>query len=107
MSQGNLVSWETAEWSVANMTEESLTTEQMCKPLRPGHVLFPERRNMTSAIDICHKMKAQVSVVDSASMVDELVRKYDKVLGVDEPFRCMLQLSLNFTMKYTIVCNCS
>lgn len=89
MSQGNLVSWETAEWSVANMVEESLNADQICKPLRPGHVLFPERRNMTSSIDICHKMKAKVSVVNSAHMVDELMEKYDRVLGVDEPFRCM------------------
>ena len=90
MSQGNLVSWETAKWTLANMVEETITTEQMCKPLRPGHILFPERRNMTSSLDICHKMRAKVSVVDSPGMVNELQSKYDKILGVNEPFRCKL-----------------
>lgn len=70
------------------MVEESITVSEMCKPLRPGHTLFPERRNMTSGMDLCRKMKANVSVVNSQSTLNELATIYRKALGLNEGIRC-------------------
>lgn len=50
--------------------------EQLCKPLRPGHVFFPDKRNMTSALDICRKMRAQISVVTNRQTQDLLIEAY-------------------------------
>ena len=51
-----------AEWRLENMVEEELTADDICRPRRPGHVLFPELRNITSAKSLCNKMKANMSV---------------------------------------------
>ena len=69
------------------MVEESVTRDEMCQPLRPGHVLFPERRNMTSGLDLCKKMKANVSVVDSESTLNELAVAYQDILGSQDDVR--------------------
>ena len=44
------------------MVEEDISLEDICQPRRPGHVLFPEKRNATSSLSLCQKMKAQMSV---------------------------------------------
>ena len=99
LSSGNLVSWETAKWKLENMVEEIVTQDDLCKPLRPGHVLFPERRNMTSGIDLCMKMKANVSVVDSARTLNELVNIYSNILVLNEGVRCKFQSNIDVLLQ--------
>lgn len=88
MTVGNLVSWKTALWKLENMVEESITVREMCKPLRPGNILFPERRNMTSGIDLCRKMRAIVSVVDSKTTLNKLASIHADNLGRYNGGRC-------------------
>ena len=49
------------------MAEVEMTMDEICKPRKPGHVIFPEQRNMTTAIGLCRKMKATVSEVKRAT----------------------------------------
>ena len=84
MSKGNLVDWDMAQWNLVNMAEVETKTVEICKPERPGHILFPEDRNMSSAIDVCRKMKANVSVVTSQQVMDELVAKLTAIFPEDK-----------------------
>jgi hypothetical protein len=63
MTKGDLVSWSTARFELANMTAETHPTSYVCIPPRPGHVLFPERRNLTTHHAFCRKLKGETSVV--------------------------------------------
>ena len=54
------------------MVEEELVGVDLCKPMRPGHVFFPEVRNITATIALCKNMKAKISVVESSAVEDEL-----------------------------------
>lgn len=83
MNKGNLVSWNTAQWDLVNMAAEESTQAEICKPERPGHILFPEDRNMSSAIDVCRKMRANVSVVTSQLVMNELVGKLNETFPED------------------------
>ncbi|TRY70496.1 hypothetical protein TCAL_02367 [Tigriopus californicus] len=75
-AKGNVVNWEESEFELENMVEDEIKMEQLCKPLRPGHVFFPDKRNMTSALDICRKMRARISVVASRQTQDLLIEVY-------------------------------
>lgn len=61
------------------MVEEDLTMEDLCQPPKPGHILFPEGRNMSSAINICSRMRAEVSVVSDQSIMLNLNEKLKEV----------------------------
>ena len=63
------------------MVEEDWTTDEICKPRRPGHVLFPEAINMTTAINLCHKMKAEVSHVMSAVQQKQMDKLFQDTSG--------------------------
>ena len=47
MLKGNLVNWETSKWDITNMTVLDKSKDELCIPHRPGHVLFPEQKNIT------------------------------------------------------------
>jgi hypothetical protein len=75
MTKGNLVNWETAEFDTINMTATQQTTESICVPVRPGNVIFPNRRNFSSVIDLCGKMKSKVSVIKTEEQQQEMIDK--------------------------------
>ena len=54
------------------MLEENILGEDLCRPARPGHVLFPETRNITQHILLCKHMKAKISVVENEEIDFEL-----------------------------------
>ena len=66
------------------MVEEEFTQDEICKPRRPGHVIFPELRNITSAISLCSKMRARVSVADSAKSQNQMTKVYKETFKVHE-----------------------
>ena len=57
------------------MVSESIEDSELCKPIIPGHIFFPEKRNMTSAISLCKKMKSSMSVVENEDIQQELIQK--------------------------------
>ncbi len=63
LEKGNLLNWEEAPLELVNMTERRVSVDSICKPVRPGHVIFPLRRNFTSHLAICRKMRGLPSVV--------------------------------------------
>ena len=72
MLKGDLVDWDNSAWNLVNMTSAERNKDDLCIPLRPGHVLFPEKRNITATISICNQMRGKVSVVSSRRMQTEL-----------------------------------
>ena len=47
------------------MSSTMRTVESICIPPRPGHDIFPEKRNFSATVALCKKMKDVTSVVDS------------------------------------------
>ena len=72
MSKGDVVNWETATFELENMEARDLDRDALCRPLRPGHVLFPMGRNFTAALDVCRKMRANMTVVHDRKTQTEL-----------------------------------
>lgn len=79
MPQGDIVAWSTTEWNLQNMVDEELDldTKRLCKPFKMGYVLFPEKRNITANLDICHKLKGRIPVVRGKEMMYELLDLYN------------------------------
>ena len=73
-----------AQWSLVNMVEEELSEDEICRPRRPGHVLFPEVRNVTSALSLCQNMKALISVVTSREQQNTMDKIYRDFFTVKE-----------------------
>ena len=83
MIKGNLVNWDDSNWDLVNMTKRSVRYDELCNPRRPGHVMLPERRNITAMKTICNQMKAKMSVIRdqrTQTFMTEQVRQ-SKVCG--------------------------
>ena len=61
--KGDLVNWDKSTFDIINMTIEDQPMKALCIPPRPGHVPFPMRRNFTTHMELCQKMKGITSVV--------------------------------------------
>ena len=59
-----------------NMEEVYASQDSICKPARPGHVIFPKRRNFTSHVALCQKMRGSTSVIQVKNIVDIKVGVY-------------------------------
>ncbi len=66
------------------MEEIHLSMKSVCKPLQPGDVVFPMRRNFTSHVSLCQRMRGQTRVVQCEVMQQTLleeVKKYNDSCG--------------------------
>ena len=69
-TKGDIVNWDTVTLDLVNMTEHDRHMDELCIPIRPGHVAFPMKRNFTSHVSLCNKLKGMASVVrDNNTMV--------------------------------------
>ena len=73
MQKGNLVDWDKATFQLENMTTLNLSSREVCVPLRPGHVILPERKNLTSYRNWCERMRGHASVVRDQETQDFLI----------------------------------
>ncbi len=55
-----------------NMSTREVPLESVCEPVRPGHVLMPNRRSFESLVGVCRKLSQQVSAVRSEEMQEDL-----------------------------------
>ena len=78
MSKGNLVNWDNANLTLVNMTSRDVSAESVCVPPRPGHVLFPERRNFSAHSALCARMRGRPSVVRSREDQEEMTDEFGK-----------------------------
>ena len=79
MLKGNLVDWDDSIWDLENMMAADESTESVCKPPRPGHIILPEQRNFSSHASMCSKFRGVASVVrDQGTMqkMDLEISKY-------------------------------
>ncbi|CAM6054349.1 unnamed protein product [Sphagnum tenellum] len=66
-----------AQFDVINITTQMSTTETICVPPRPGMIIFPEKRNITEHLAICHKMRGLVSVIHSNQTQIDMRKEID------------------------------
>ncbi len=71
-AKGNLVNWETADFSVVNMARRDVPMESVCRPARPGSVLVPNRRTFDSLAGLCGKFRGRMTVVRSQEQQAEM-----------------------------------
>ena len=75
------------------MEEVDLSAKSVCAPLQPGDVVFPMRRNFTSHVSLCQRMRGQTTVVQSEEMQQTLLeelKKYNDSCGDPKEGECML-----------------
>lgn len=73
-STADILDWSKTTWNLTNMVEDEISGVDFCEPTRPGHVLFPEPRNITEIKSLCNHMKGEVSVVKNQQIEDELFK---------------------------------
>ena len=76
--KGNLVNWDTASLSLTNMEHRDEPMSTLCVPTRPGHVLFPDKRNFSAMIDLCEMFHGTASVITDKETQDELFSMFKK-----------------------------
>ncbi len=72
MDKGNVVNWETAKFSLVNMTTKEVSMDSICKPIKPGDVIIPDKRTFESLFSLCEKFHGKASVVTSEKMQKDL-----------------------------------
>ena len=77
MIKGNLVNWETTEFDIENMEVLDVTMDSICIPTRPGHVLFPDKRNFTAMVSLCQKFQGIPSIIKDEATLNELSTIFD------------------------------
>ena len=80
MQNGNLVSWSSAEFENERMDELDMSEEEICHPIRPGHVIMPNQRNFSSFSALCKKFGGQTSVVrdlETQHKLTNIIFNYD------------------------------
>ena len=79
--KGDLLNWDESDWDLHNLSfeEEDVSVADLCTPVAQGLVLFPHRRNMSSAAAVCRWMRAEVAESSSQQMMRlqaEIVRNH-------------------------------
>lgn len=85
LEKGNLVNWNQAQFDLVNMTWINVTMRSVCTPERPGHVLFPTRRNFTSHASLCRKLRGVPSVVQDQATQDWMVGQVRRYRSCGDP----------------------
>ncbi len=81
--KGNLVSWDTAEFELVNMTSREEPIDAICLPVRPGDVLIPTKRPFESLISICRKFGGKITVVTSQELQRHLSEAYVQITSCE------------------------
>ena len=84
--KGNLINWDTSEWKLTNMSEIEVEHDNLCQPVRPGHVIMSVARNFSYAVNFCQKLKAEMSVITNKEMQEELINKTLQTEGGESIF---------------------
>ena len=80
MQKGDLVSWELARFENKRMEEMELSEDEICRPIRPGHVIMPNQRNFTAFTSLCKKFGGSVTVIKDAetqNALTEIAARFD------------------------------
>ncbi len=91
MKKGNIVNWNTAVFETRNMTEYLVNEEEICTPVRPGHIVMPMRRTFAEHLSICrqfHGLPLVVSDWDTQVEVVEVAQNTSACLGNAHHCKC-------------------
>ena len=71
---GNVVNWETAEWTTWDLEEENIDKSEICQVKRPGLTIFPQRRTFKDSQELCQRLGGRMAVADSKKRVQEMMK---------------------------------
>ncbi len=75
-AKGDLVSWESARWRLANVSQSSVNTDIICKGAELGHTLIPGKWDIDESIALCQGFGGFTSVVTSREEQEEISKIY-------------------------------
>ncbi len=78
MFEGDVIKWSEVKLEIINMTETFETVKSICVPPRPGHVLFPMKRNFTAHRALCSKMRGVTSVIKDGQTQETMNKEMEK-----------------------------
>ena len=74
--KGDIVNWNTAQWSALNMAEELEELSNLCQQDSIKHVLIPGDWSMAESIKICNQLGGQLAMVTSEANQYQLLQTY-------------------------------
>lgn len=71
-----MVSWDSASFSLVNMSVIERPLAEICEPFKPGSVIFPEKKTFQDHVDLCYQMRGRPTVIRSEDQLDELTEVF-------------------------------
>ena len=63
--KGDIINWNTSQWDVKNMIEHDTNYDEVCKSQEIGQVIFPGKRNFTTALTLCQNVDGNLFEIES------------------------------------------
>ena len=83
---GDVVDWETAEWTTWQLQEVMVDTTEMCPDKmverRGKLVLLPPKRNFWGSLEICRRLRGTMAVTDSEDKARNMFGLLDEAVVV-------------------------
>ena len=77
--KGNVVNWDRSDWTLLNMSATNKTYSNICRQGKLGDIMLTGKRNQTSAIALCRKLRGTLAVVDNKSTTERFRDIFVKV----------------------------
>ena len=77
---GNIVDWSMADWEVKNMKKINIDLNDMCKAMKPGPLIIPEKLEALNHVHLCRQLGGRLFTI-----TDESSRK--TMVNIGNPFR--------------------
>ncbi len=78
------MNWNTASFSLTNMTVMEKPVEEVCRPFKPGSVIFPEKKTFRDHVDLCYHMRGRPTIIRSKEQQEELSKTFWKHISTCE-----------------------
>ncbi len=74
--KGNLLNWNTAQWTIYNMTETTVESDILCTGADLGNTLIPGKWDIDDSRLLCNQMGGKTSVVGSRQEQEEITAMF-------------------------------
>lgn len=86
---GNIVDWESSEWSLTNVKKVNVTDSQLCNADSLGPTLIPEKLTAENSAFLCQKLSGKSFVINNQSSLEivnqmSLNTKYDRCFNGED-----------------------
>lgn len=70
---GNVVNWETAEWTTWYLEVEILDKSELCRKEEHGLTIFPQERPFMKSVELCKRLGGTMAVANSETKSQEMI----------------------------------